>query len=644
MSSSAISQSFWASADKIPVRQTKVSIPAEHGLNYTDGQTIWITIPPTIDYIQPKETYLRADCLIDTNTADTRMCLDKMGGNALIRDIRVYSGGAGGQLLEEIQSYNVLASLRYSYEQNESLRNKRELTEGGQNFNPKTRGTAFDSSQADINNVSDSLYTDPFVNSNAAQTTAHPQKLVKMLIPLNTGIFQNNKVFPCLLTQGLRIEILLENAPRVLQVLDQVNITNRLTTKVLFHSAETTGASAGSGGVDADVAGTGRWTGTDTATSIWVRRENGQWNAENFPFKVGEEFDIIDNTASPIGTLTDAFATYTTADGDNVLRVLSIQHHAATGNAAAVGGVWGLSEIVLVSNATKVATMANAISGELGGYSLISRGIALPDITAAWKPTYTLSNVALITQQIEMPSGYTRKLVNMMKEGGVLNYGFLSYTNYKYSQQAGDIVANIRLPLQESKCKSVLCIPTDSSVYSNVQQVTGYTMALPDAATADYPAFVQGDYTYNTLTEDGTDGVIFSTRSGLVGIWDFLTSYQWFYDGRLNPSRKVDTSQVSTGKSLSQQWNIEGEKALAMGGIRPLSFRDCHTNAFIGRAVALQDGVYDARNRDFNLQVEYNNRTSAGVATPPVKNKLWNCYSCHIRTLQVKGDQISVQV
>ena len=32
--------SFWTANDKIPVQQTKVNIPAEHGLDYTSGQKI----------------------------------------------------------------------------------------------------------------------------------------------------------------------------------------------------------------------------------------------------------------------------------------------------------------------------------------------------------------------------------------------------------------------------------------------------------------------------------------------------------------------------------------------------------------------------------------------------------------------------
>ena len=97
---------------------------------------------------------------------------------------------------------------------------------------------------------------------------------------------------------------------------------------------------------------------------------------------------------------------------------------------------------------------------------------------------------------------------------------------------------------------------------------------------------------------------------------------------------------------LSQQWAIEAEKALAMSGIRPLSFRDLHENAFIGRALSLNDGVYNTQGKDFSLQLAYEG-TSAVLpleSAAPRKNKLWNCYCAHLRRLVVKGNAISLEV
>ena len=173
---------FWSSDDKIPVRQTKVSIPAENGLNFKSNQVINFMIPSTTEFIQPKETYLRFDVKIDDTTwaADgtQRFQLDKMGGSVVIRDIRISSGGASSVLLEEIQGYNVLTGVRYSYEQNESLRNKRSLTEGASQFNPKCRST-FHNTESATNNVTENPYFDAFTDDTTGpQTTIQERSSV----------------------------------------------------------------------------------------------------------------------------------------------------------------------------------------------------------------------------------------------------------------------------------------------------------------------------------------------------------------------------------------------------------------------------------------------------------------------------------
>jgi hypothetical protein len=668
--------SFWSSEDKIPVRQTKVSIPAENGLEYTSGQTINFIVPPNISFIQPKETYLHVDVNIEGNTAGdtrTRLMLDKMGGSVLIRDIRVYSGGAGGTLLEEIQNYNTLTALRYSYEQNDSLRNKRCLVEGAQQHSSKTRST-LSNDESDTNEVVQNMYFNKLTDALTNQTTAHAQRKVKCLLPLHTGIFQNDKVFPCMLTEGLRVEILLEAAPRCLVPVSQVCDNTKLNQKCIFHSMD---------GIDdnIDTLNVGKWDSPGGAVAhFFVRRDNSQSTAETFPFVIGESFDLVDMTQNQedyavagAANTTPAIMAYTTADG-NPMAIAGIQHYGYSGNSAAVGGEWGLTKITLQSAVTRVAgTNTRIIGGNSVGeacWVMVSRTLKNSTAAEVAAIDYRVSDVELIIQEVEMPGGYTSKLMNMMKEGGSLNYDFLSFRNYKYSALSADTQVNMRLPLVESRAKSILCVPTDSEVYTNKALISG----SPQEESGDnnggagvvvwtlWTPAQAAKYAYNSnnnrsLTESvaRAEGGLtnhftpnFSQRSGLVGIWDFLTNYQLFYDGKLNPSRKVDCKSVATGRALSQQWAIEGEKALAMAGIRPLSFRDLHENAFIGRALSLGDGVYDCRGKDFNLQLAYEGASNADTPVvgnkAPVKNKLWNNYVAHLRRLVIKGNQISLEV
>jgi hypothetical protein len=239
--------------------------------------------------------------------------------------------------------------------------------------------------------------------------------------------------------------------------------------------------------------------------------------------------------------------------------------------------------------------------------------------------SYTLSNVEMILQQLEMPQGYTQKMMSMMKEGGSMNYDFLSFTNFKYSQLASDIVANIRLPLNMTRAKAILSVATDATSYPTHERISG---------TGTYETFKsKADNTTPNLLDS-------SDKSGLVGISDFLTEYQFFYDGKLNPSRKVSCSETSSQVSISQQPLIELEKALVMAGIVPYSFREFQNNFVIGRALSLHNGVYNTQGKDFNLQLEY----TGGGTNIPTKNKLWANFVAHLRRIVFTGDGIRLEI
>ena len=95
---------------------------------------------------------------------------------------------------------------------------------------------------------------------------------------------------------------------------------------------------------------------------------------------------------------------------------------------------------------------------------------------------------------------------------------------------------------------------------------------------------------------------------------------------------------MATTKSIDAQWTIETDKALSQAGITGHSFSSLFSNFVIGRALALGDAVYDARNKDFSLQVNYEG------ATAPTKNKLWLSYVFHIRRIQISNNSVSVIV
>ena len=592
------SPTFWTAEEKIPIAQKKVSIQAENGLEYALGQQVDFTIPAQTGYMMPSETYLRMDCKIqfpsgaDAAGKRTRLMLDEqLGGNVLIRDIRVSSGGAQNILLEELQNVNVLTALKYDYETNDTLKKKRALTEGTTlPQTPLCRGTNGTNANATMNTDDNPWSQNTKVFNNDDYET------VKCLLRLPTGIFQNDKIFPLQLTEGLRVSIILEDANKVFRQLDSVSKYRNVSCNPKFHSLN------GSNTAPTD------WVDNDTWGRFWLQRINSQGvdtGVLAVPFIVGEKIGFFNPTTGE-DTADKLDFTISAIEWDN-----------SVGSANDDGGLVKIS----CDPSVKLDGSGFDISQDFYVYSR-----TLEDETT-YTPTCSVNNVELIVQQVEMPAGYTAKMNSMLKAGGSMNYDFLSYTNYKYSQQSSDIVANIRLPIGNSRCKSILCIPCDASNYTPIQAIKGDTTYVYDKLLADC---VNATNSQNT-----------SKRSGLVGIADHASNYQFIYDGKLNPNRKVPLSRISVvgeNAPINQQCLIEQEKALHQAGIDPLSFEAYKKNFFIGRALSLQNGVYDARGKDFNLQVEYQESTA------PTKGKLWNCWVAHLRRIVVRGDQIALEV
>ena len=582
--------SFFVSSDKVKTGQTFVAVPSENGLDYRPGGRIDLYIPPTSKFIDLSQSKLKMNVSIampsETAGEVCRLQLDAQTGlHSLIRSVRVFTGRKTA-LLEEIEGYDVLSALRFDYEKNQSMVNKRVLTDGATGYDPACRGTK-GTTKTDCANCFSNPYFPKETGTQTADFANSDFQVVTGELELNTGLFRNEAVFPALLTDGLFVEILLQDSKRVFRQLDSTVKDRRLGLNPVFFSTNGSDSAAG--------LESGSFADGGTTDTLFIDRANNQTSVDTFPFVVGQSvaLALTDNSSF---TATDA----------HITRIELI-----TGTSV------GTSKIKVTLDTAITNNLGVNVGGDAAAKAhLISQSV---EKKASFDPTYTVSNVEMVVAQISVPDGYENSMMAMMREGGTMNYDYRSYTNYRYSQVSSDLVANIRLPLIESRASSILCVPTDASVYSAKQALSASLTYLID--------------------EDPEDVVNRSNRSGLVGIVDELQNYQLIYDGKINPSRRVDVTKISNRKSISQQWCIEAEKALAMADIEPLSFRAFRENFFIGRALALgQNAVYDARGKDFALQVEYTGDTG------PAKNHLWMNFVAHIRRLVIKQGGIQVEV
>ncbi len=594
--------SYWVASDKIPIQQKSVRIPAENGVNYIANQEIRIRIDPSLKFFNPTETYLEANVLIkpptysasgiDNVACPTRLQLDaETGFQSLCRSVRVHD--SNGVLLEEIDNYNTMVSVKYDYQTNQSLRNKRAMTEGSNTHMIETRGTE-GSGVSVANNFYNSQYSEitegaPF---SASWTAANFVK-AKVCIPIHTGIFSNDKIFPNMLLGGITLSILLEDNNRVFRQMDSVMQMRRLTLNPVFKDA------IGHAGVNASVKPNASFV------SFRCKQENSNAILANTcPFVVGEKLGFqryVTGNASVV-----AFKAFGVGAGKGfpVIKTIDVD----------------TNDIKITLN-TAVEVDGKGMDSTTESIMVYSQSVS--DATN-YDVTYEVSDVNLIVQEVMPGAAYESSMMKKMKEGGVINYDFMSVSTYKYSQLASDRIANIRLPINNSRCKSIICVPTSAEV-----------LTTKEAINASLTYVIRKEPTDKRTTPNF---YLRSNRSGLEGIIDEVSSYQWLYDGRLQPNRQVSLKKMATTKSIDAQWTIETDKALSQAGITGHSYDRMTSNFIIGRALALGDAVYDARNKDFSLQVNYEETTA------PAKNKLWLSYVYHIRSIQISGNSVSVVI
>ena len=276
--------SYWRNDEKIGVKQTQVSVPSTNGRSYSAtagqaGQRMDFEIPPSVKFMDGKNSYLQFDVKLSAGAIPTRLTLDPfIGGQSLVKNIRIYSGSRG-TLLEEISDYNAKVQIQYSYDTDDSLKKLRAMKEGCLVPAVRTRGTMGTSVSNNTDLMNNPYFKPKLVNVADAAWGVNDFVTAKLSLPIHSGIFaDSSKIFPVMMTQGLFVEVDLEDPARVIKQLDSVNRSRRLKQNPFFH------------GIDA--AGNTLNRSASERTSIFLGRQNGVRTVEDCPFVVGERISI----------------------------------------------------------------------------------------------------------------------------------------------------------------------------------------------------------------------------------------------------------------------------------------------------------------------------------------------------------------
>ena len=586
---------YWSADDSARVGEKKISVPSENGLSYSPGQKVQIFVDPSTKFMDGRESYLQFNVKLSlpSGGTPTRLQLDKCT-STLIKNIRIYDGSRG-QLLEEIADYATYVSVKYDYDKDKTTENMRALTEGCAVHQPDNRGDQGTSKTGMANTVTNPFFKKTSGNQNASFSDSDFLN-AKITLPLHTGIFADSvSIFPVMMTNGLYIEIDLNEAEYVIKQLDSVLRDVRTKLNPHFHSLN------GSSTPDNWING----SGSDTFYVSDLNNLGGGDRVARFPFVVGETFNFcrVDNN----GSATTLSATATISE---------------INLSSAANGSDGLIEV------KTTASVDNNSGVDITSDNYVMYSTAVAD-AASYDASFTISNVNLVVSQVMLDPGYEAGMISKVREGRAIEFDIMSTTNYKHSILATDRQTTFQIFAQNSRAKSLLVVPQDSSVYTSAQLISGSGTYV-----------IQGtNYTVdNTTSKQPADICLASTRSAYSGICDELSSIQYLINGKRVPSREISTKKIATKNSLDAFHLYELEKTLDNAGIKPRSFSEFMTNFVFGRSFSAggQNGVLDLRGKDLAVILKYQ------TATQPSKPKLFNSYVFHIRRLVIRDGSVEV--
>lgn len=608
--------SFWRNDDKIKVSQTQVSVPSTNGRSYTgtagqSGRRIDFEIPPTVKFMDGKNSYLQFDIKIGipATLTPTRLHLDPfIGGQAVVKNLRIYSGSRS-VLLEEISDYNAKVQMQYSYNQDDSMRAMRAMKEGSLVTNVESRGTLGTSVSNNID-IETNPYYKPVGTVPVGRDWGNADDFLtaKVSLPIHCGLFaESSKIFPVMMTDGLFVEVDIEDPARFVKQLDSVNRHRRMKQNPIFHGV--------------DVAGGALVINNATnRTEIFLGLQNNMMRVENCPFVKGERIGICSAT----NPRSECALTLTASGGQGYPKIENIE-------------LDGSGKIKITCEQFQNSDSGTGVEATSNNFILFSAAIdtdrrenddataVLVAATTSYPITTEVSNAEIVVQQVGVDPRYEAGMMKRMRDGGTIEIDIPSVTNYKHSLLSSNRNATINLAVSNTRAKSMIVMPTDARTLSVADLMAGAKDAYEEETT-------------------DMDGRLHSIRSGQVGIIDHLTSYQMVVDDKLVPSRPIVVSKINKGESIAAQPLIELEKALNQAGIVPRSFTDYNRNFLIGRAYALNDGVANLNNKSNQLQLLYNETNAAGADRPPSRDKLLFCFLFHVRRISIKGESVTVSL
>lgn len=609
----------------IPSKSTFV--PSDNQKSYSDNMTVRFEVPSFMGFIDPRQTYLKMKVGVKNAPAVCRLS-NKCGSHALIDQLRIYDANSNTQL-ETIQNYAELAETLHHYTENRTIRNKRGITEAVEYTSRDYDGEIYDNFPS--RNGDNSLFYNSYQTSSTVDTnnTGRMNSVANGIIPssnevevamrLYSGILgePNNKMFPAMLTDGLRVELDLNSANKALECWSLAGVCNDAgavladkTESCRFGIVKCTGGgannpitvelqmeiNAGFNQKVEDTAG-GAVNGGITAGAF---AENCRLVKKQLVgalnLLVGKTLTAFDNTGTAGPPQTDP-----AVQNLGVIQSVSCNNTENTGNLATVS--------VVCSNPD-----GHASTLFTGGVGRVQAGTAGSDKNnQVWikesdffnsQPTLEIKDVELVVKTAQPPSAYIDALLKGTQTEEGATYDYYTFNVYRNNITSSEQVIQLNVPALNMRATSALVKPVENGLAESV------------------------------------------LNNNLASVVDNVKDYAFLIANKQQPTQKVSLANLShlsptneLEPLVEQVALFETEKALGSSKLAVKNLDHQSDNFVIGRALARYGGVYPlVKDGGFQLRVDYKNNPS------PQKNKLFITYVGGLRRLSVGKNGVQVQV
>lgn len=570
--------------------------PSDKQKSYKAGDTLRFHIPAFQAFIDPRQTTLNFKIKIGGLAGLPLVRFsNKCGLHSLIENIRIMDANTN-TVLESLMNYGEMAQKLHLYSENRSIRNKRALIEGLEYTSRDFDSELYDN-QPVRNSHESQLFdvpyrydksTNDFGDPITVTATADPNT-IEVSLHLYSGVLGalSQKVYPAMITDGLRIEIDTCRAQKCLELWSAEGLTaddgGVLTSEIakdskrfcVIKGSVTTANPVTyidlhcekNPGYNQDPVATNTPTQLALDAGATVIK-NGLSGAVNL--MVGKPLYGFTNELTPVyrqfGVITGVASNYATEDSGGEVSVRVFVSSGINGDLI-TGGAGGGDGTIATQNTC--------------GVRQIDWGSAQPDIV--------ISDLQFIVKTLQPPQSYITSMLKQIATEQGVEYDFMTMDTYRNNVLAGEKVVQINIPTINHMATSIMTLPINNSLS-------------------------QRYYHHNLDT-----------------IIDDADNYNYLIDNKLVPTRRVRLSQLSQTVPKTEQVALfEAEKSLTSIKIHPKNLDFQEENFFIGRGLGRYGGVYNlASTGNASLRVEYTN---------PLKNKLMVSYIGGIRRLRINRD------